>query len=320
MLFKNIFLSLRLFWNSIFAGMKYANNIMTTSQEDMDDYSIEINKAQNGGGVFKDILEQRVTKEVEELRYCSYKIARESKKYQYIGNGKAKKKDNNQLSEKHVPVDESDDLPIVLIQDNSLICEDVLTTLKEVNEHNKKSIVGNYTLKIKRDCTPRFLIESYITKIVVKSAEQNYVLDLYCSKYPRQFNTRKDKPFLTELLKIQSGAIRHSDILDFEEISFITNNAWGVDDWFKFSFKDFELFGILEYDGNYVIRLGCQSSVFQENLIDKIYSQSAEEKYSVNAPKENNTIDISVLNQRNIIVPDKSLLDNLENIEFKLDN
>ena len=67
-------------------------------------------------------------------------------------------------------------------------------------------------------------------------------------------------------------------MLDFNELSFVSNNAWGVDDWFRFSFVDFELYDIIEYDGNYIIRLGCQSNIFMENLLDKIYSESAENK------------------------------------------
>ena len=125
---------------------------------------------------------------------------------------------------------------------------------------------NKYTLKIDRKLHSRFLIENYIRKIVVKQAEENYVIDLYCSKYPRQFKERIDKPFLREINGIKEGIIRNSDILEFNEISFITFNAWGVDDWTKFTFTDFEFYKIIEFDGNYIIKLIMIIKNFRKRL------------------------------------------------------
>ena len=137
--FNKIYRYLRLFWSSLFLGMKGVNSVLTTNKKTQDGVSVEVND-DAGGGVFKDILEERVTQEVEELRYTSYKVANESKKYRYIGNGKVIKKTESQLSERHGSIDESDNLPLILIQDNSRICEDVLTTLKEINNKDDKKI------------------------------------------------------------------------------------------------------------------------------------------------------------------------------------
>ena len=212
-------------------------------------------------------------------------------------------------------------LPVILIQDNNVICEDVLTSLNEVNKKDNKKIFHDYNIKIKREIFPRFRIESYVKKLVLKQSDGNYVIDLYCSKYPRQFSEKKDKPFLSELNRIKSGIIRNSDILDFKELSFVSNNAWGVDDWFRFSFVDFELYDIIEYDGNYIIRLGCQSSIFMENLLDKIYSDSAENKYKTKQAKKNIIYDFSSCAQNeNYTVQDNIDLDSLENITFSIEN
>jgi len=301
--------------------MRNADVMMTSNQKTHDGSGFEIPDNAGGGGVFKDILEEKVTQEVEELRYTSYRVANESKKYRYVGNGKAVKKTESQLAERHVDVEESDDLPIILIQDNGVICEDVYTSLKEVGKKNNKKNFHDHTIKIKRDIFPRFLIENYIRKIVLKQADGNYVIDLYCSKYPSQFNEKKDRAFITELKNIQSGKIRNSDVLDFTEISFVTTNAWGVDDWFKCSFNEFEYYDILEFDGNYVIRLGCQSTVFMENLLDKVYSQSAEEKYANKEARENVVLDfIDYTKQQSYDVPSSINLEALENVTFPIEN
>ena len=145
--------------------MKGVENVISTNQN-TDGSGFEVSDDGNGG-VFKDILEEKVTQEVKELCYTSYKVANEAKKYRYIGNGKVIKKTESQLAEKHGLIDESDNLPIVLIQDNNLICEDVLTILKEVDNKNNKKVFNEYTIKIKRDLFPRFLIENYIKKLVL---------------------------------------------------------------------------------------------------------------------------------------------------------
>jgi hypothetical protein len=317
---KKIYRYIQLFWHSLFFGMKGVDSVLTTNHKSQNGFSVEA-PDDSGGGVFKDILEQKVTQEVEELRYASYKVAKESKKYRYIGNGKVVKKTETQLSEKHGSIDESDNLPLILIQDNSLICESVLTSLSEVNKKENKKIFHDYNIKIKRDILPRFRIENYVKKLVLKQSDGNYVIDLYCSKYPGQFSERKDRPFLSELERVKNGVVRNSDIFDFNEISFVTSNAWGVDDWFRFSFIDFELYDIFEYDGNYIIRLGCQSNVFMENLLDKVYSESAEKKYEIKEAKENVVIDFNVYtNTDNYKIQDDINLDNLENIVFSIEN
>lgn len=311
---------IKLFWHALFWGMKGVDSLLTTNQKTQGGSAFEVSD-DAGGGVFKDILEQKVTQEVQELRYTSYKVAKESKKYRYVGNGKVVKKSESQLSEKHGSIDETDNLPIILIQDSTLICEDVLTSLNEVNNTNSKKVFHDYTIKIERDCMPRFRIENYVKKLVLKQADGNYVLDLYCSKYPSQFSEKKDRAFLSELKRIKDGMVRNSDILDFQRLSFVTTNAWGVDDWFKFSFNDFELDDISEYDGNYIIRLGCQASIFMENLLDKIYSESAEKKYENKEAKENVVIDFNAYNQMDSYdIPDTINLDDLENVKFSIDN
>ena len=319
-MFKRIYTYLQLFWHSIFFGMKGVDSLLTSNQKPEGSSAFEVSD-DAGGGVFKDILEQKVTQEVEELRYTSYKVARESKKYRYLGNGKVKKKTSSQLSEKHGSIDESDGLPVILIQDNALICEDVLTTLNEVNEKNSKKIYHDYNIKVKRNILPRFRIESYVKKLVLKESDGNYVLDLYCSKYPSQFSEKKDRAFLSELKRIQTGKIRSSDVLEFQEISFISTNAWGVDDWNRFSFNDFELYDIIEFDGNFIIRLGCQANVFMENLIDKLYSESAEEKYKTKSVRENVIIDFnSYIAKNDYTISDNIDLDALENVKFSIEN
>lgn len=317
---NKIYNKFKLFWYSLFMGMKSVDSIMTNNQKTQDGSGYEVSD-NAGGGVFKDILEEKVTQEVQELRYASYEVAKQSKKYRYIGNGKVVKKTDNQLIQKHGILEESDNLPIILIQDNNLICQDVLSTLNEVNNDKNKNYFNDYNIKIKRSLFPRFLIEKYIKKLVLKQSDGNYVIDLYCSKYPSQFSEKKDKAFLSEIKRIKDGIIKNSDILDFDEIKFVTSNAWGIDDWYNFSFKEFEFYDILEFDGNYVIRFGCQSDVFMENILDKVYSETAVEKYENKSLRKNATIELTTFtNDNEYVIPKEIDLNALENIKFSIEN
>ena len=314
-LFYKILFYIRIFCKGLFIGIKSTDKLLTGNQKNINDSVFEVTD-DGGGGVYKDLLEQKVTHEVEELRYTSYIVANESKKYKYIGNGNAVKKSSSELSERHGFIDESDNLPIILIQDNSLVCESVSSILNEVNSKENKKIGSDFIIKIKRDSITRFKIEEYIRKIVLKQSEGNYVLDLYCSKYPKQFSERKDRPFLRELNKIKNREIKSSDILDFNEISFITQNAWGIDDYYQFSFNDFEFYDIIEFDGNYIIRFGCQ--LFMKNLLDEIYSKSADEKYQKKEMRKNVVFDITAYNRESEIYDID--LNSLKEIKFSLEN
>lgn len=317
---NKIYNNFKLFWYSLFMGMKSVDSIMTNNQKTQDGSGYEVSDSA-GGGVFKDILEEKVTQEVQELRYASYEVAKQSKKYRYIGNGKVVKKTDNQLIQKHGILEESDNLPIILIQDNNLICQDVLSILNEVNNDKNKNYFNEYNIKIKRSLFPRFLIEKYVKKLVLKQSDGNYVIDLYCSKYPSQFSEKKDKAFLSEIKRIKDGIIKNSDILDFDEIKFVTSNAWGIDDWYNFSFKEFEFYDILEFDGNYVIRFGCQSDVFMENILDKVYSETAVEKYENKSLRKNATIELTTFtNDNEYVIPKEIDLNALENIKFSIEN
>jgi hypothetical protein len=78
----------------------------------------------NDKRVAKHLLKGEITQEVEELRYRTYKIDKESNKYDYVGHGVAVKKDEKKPNN-----------IIRFSQENKLICSDILTELKHVNNY-----------------------------------------------------------------------------------------------------------------------------------------------------------------------------------------
>ena len=138
-LLKKIWLDARLMWNSLFYGMKAADTVINAQTGTEDD--AEIHKQVRKGGVFNDLIEQKVTKEVEEIRDKNYRILREADKYtagdlvmteeeiinengekEVVVNfkGGMKKKTKEDFL-RHPPVFEKEGFYLRLIQDNKFI-------------------------------------------------------------------------------------------------------------------------------------------------------------------------------------------------------
>ena len=83
----------RFFYNLLYSlpfGMKAADELLST-QTINDDVGIVESIRQNR--LSEGLINGEVTQQVEELRYRDYKVYRESKKYKYLGDGIAIKKD-----------------------------------------------------------------------------------------------------------------------------------------------------------------------------------------------------------------------------------
>ena len=111
-------------------GLKAADTEIMGSSISGDGNDTVINQQVNDNRVAKHLLKGEITQEVEELRYRTSKVERETDKYEYIGNGMAVKKEEKN----------SNDI-IKFSQENKLICDDVLTELKRVMRMGLKTIL-----------------------------------------------------------------------------------------------------------------------------------------------------------------------------------
>ena len=75
---KKLSANARILWHSLFYGMKAADVAMQ-SQASGEEGGTEINQKVKPTGAFADMLEQKVTKEVEELRDSYCKIVADAK-------------------------------------------------------------------------------------------------------------------------------------------------------------------------------------------------------------------------------------------------
>lgn len=277
---KGFWIKVKGFFTALFYGMKATEDIAFHQTGVNSSEGITITKHVQDNRVSKALLKGEVTQEVQELRYRTYKVDKESRLYEYYSPTLAIK--TNKQDNKFLLYDNRDGLELITVQPNDIIVETVEEVLEQVGGRGKRS---EHRIKIKRNFTPRFKIEEYITRLDVKKLDDTHViLDMYVSKYPNDKDF-KSKGFVREIEKIRDEKIK-SDILDYEEISFITKHAYRMDDMVKFVFNNIRFREVVEFDGHYIVRF--KASV-KKDVIDytKIYyCKSMDEKYKNNERKD----------------------------------
>lgn len=283
--FEKCYIWFRMFFASLFRGMKAADNIMTTGSKEAEEaVNSGIEQAMETNNVLQDLLRGELTQEVMELRHEMYHVERESKKYRYVGGGQAEKR--NRMFEPTVPVEKSDGLDVWIIQDNNIVVQDVDTSMENSAGFSHARRENEYTLKFKYKFDPRFKIDSFTTKIVLKKLddEGSVVFDLYFTKYTNKIEY-VTKLFHSEMERIFAGSNK-SDILDFESVSFTSKAAYGVDDLVEFEVHKDTFDDALEFDGSYVLRF-TGKVVNKHDIVDDFYCKEADENFKNHAPRKN---------------------------------
>lgn len=271
----------RFFYNLFYSlpfGLKAADELLST-QTINDDVGVVETIRQNR--LSEGLIKGEVTQQVEELRYRDYKVYRESKKYKYLGDGIAIKKDIRNRSGK-----------LKFTQENKLITNTVLDELKRVD--NKTYSKEEYTLNIHYKETVRFPLEKYCKKFEFCSNNSPYDSSAYMSfTFSKEIDSNNPYSkhfidFLNEMIKNGNGYGRcneYNDNIDF--ISFTTYKADMEDDYVNYIVKNAYGGQLSEYDGEYHMYFFFQS--FERvDLTDKFYNESLEKKYQNKEKKENN--------------------------------
>lgn len=323
---KRLGTDFRLLWHSLFYGLRAADETMTaqTSGEN----GIEINKQVKPGGVFSDMLEQKVTKEVEEMRDKYYRVVREADKYkpgdltmsidengEITFSGGVKKKTVADFI-KHSPVYETKDTTLITIQDNKHF-------EKEVSIDNVYTPSGLYdydtTITVEYGFTPRFNLEKFVKKVVVRKGndpERSFV-DLYLPTEASQFG-KIDAILISNLFAIFNEKNFRSDILDIDKIYWYSDKAWNCEEFCSFIYDDVKPSDVNIFDGSFVFTFDCHTVDEKKDLAEKFKTKELDEKYEKEAPKKNTT-DIFAINRKNEREKKKEIdLDNLGASEIKI--
>lgn len=298
-LFTKFFNEFKIWVHSLAAATKNVET-QTLSQVNVDSVEGGINVVQDvNQGVHelaKALLRGELTEEVKQLRYRNYKVDREAKKYKYFSPTLALKKKEGK-DNKFISFDKSDGLEVITIQYNYAISEDVLDAIKQI-ENGGRGKKTKYKFEFKRDFIPRFRMEEFAKKVVVKRLDETHaILDFYFSKYPERFFRRSDdksfrsKVFIHEIESIRDKGIK-SDMLDVEELRFVTNHAYKQDDLMEFVFKNIMFREVAEFDGDYILRFKASIEHDGIDLTAAFYNKEMAEKYE-NKEKKELVLDVS---------------------------
>lgn len=133
-------------------------------------------------------------------------------------------------------------------------------------------------IKVTRNIRPKFEIEDYTKKMIVREIEgDERLLEFYVSIYPDEYN-RKSRFFLSELQKAMKNP-RASDSLDIEGVNYITQNTMGASDYELYEYVITGVHKIVEFDGHYVIKFKANVTINGDNIIDKFRELDLDERY-----------------------------------------
>lgn len=235
--------------------------------------------------VAKHLLKGEVTQEVEELRYRTYKVANESEKYKYVGNGVAfKNEDDTKKSDVRTKYN--------VTQENKIICSSILKELQHVDNYGTEE----YRVEIMYNDVVRFKLERYAHTINVKIDETKNIIETTL-----RFWKNRDKydatsgaflNALKEAIEIKNEyAISRNEILSsIESISFSTYKASGDEDFVTYAFTEgCKYLEGFETKDEYILTFSWDSYIrVPLKPEEKYYSKTMDEKYRTNARKKVN--------------------------------
>ena len=243
-MFKDLKRRTRIGFNSLFMGLKGGDKVITqTANFGSDNTSIvQENKVDS---VFQDMIDEKETQRAVEMRDAYYRVLREADKYEVTINGRFEDEDGNEIEDsnitatavkrnktllKRIDVYNPENLKIEVIQDIKLIPKqsNFAFGLEELTSSEHDLYIPSVI--IERDFIPRFEIERYANKIVVREiGSGKYYLDIYSTIYASQFG-EVDALFIAELNRLREQDIKRSDTTSFLTLKFVSDKAFGVED------------------------------------------------------------------------------------------
>jgi hypothetical protein len=246
------------------------------------------------GTLVDSLLHGEVTQEVKNLRWRTYKILKETQSADIIFNGVDENglpiytivKKNAKKGLAKIKIDSFDDYKLELVVDNSEISNSVT---EAINDLLKDGIIGGVEyfatnkgdnpIKIKRIAMPRFCIERYTKKLNVRKInKKKKLLEFYISKYTNEYNVNANL-FLKEINKVIKNGSHGISFLELDEVSFISNNTAGTNDFLYYSYGNLSFDKIIEFNGHYVIKFFADVNNDGDDILLEYIEPELDKKY-----------------------------------------
>ena len=180
---------------------------------------------------------------------------------------------NDVMDNKHIEIFNK---PTINLDEEGLI---ISATHGEIN--GKEYYITNKTenpIIISSENSRRFFLERFTKKLNVRYISENEkLLEFYVSMYPDTYN-RTSRLFISEIKKIINDN-KKSDIIDINNVDFITYKAIGVNDFLEYKYEIQSFDKIIEYNGSYVIKFIAKPIINGEDITVKFIQDELENKY-----------------------------------------
>ena len=232
-------------------GAKNADIEMTGQVSSID--AKEIQQAQQSN-VLNDILDGKLTKQVQEYRYRHYAILREASR-------KMRSKERRELTD--LVVDPYDLYEVEM----GIITKNVNAGLIE-NNVNKK-----YTNIVIENPSTNISIERFSEKLIVRNINNEYkLIEIWFNK--SQAYDPETEAFMHKMRALVK-APEVSPLINIHKIGFLTQSAYGVDDFLYYEYDIKSLFKVVDYKNHYILKYVAIPLINGEDILDKFYDKDA---------------------------------------------
>lgn len=261
-------------------GMKAADDEIFAQKASSNSDNVGIHQVVQQNSLSRDLRKGEVTQQVEELRYRTYAVERESNKYEYLGDGVAVKKDVKEFNINNFHI----------IQENKLYCKSINDEMKRVD--TKEYSEDNFTLTIVYDSIPKFKLEKFCTYFELDVDEYKASFIMRFLNIPTKGDI-SSYSFIKELEYFSKNISKEHDFKNINLIDFVTYKCIGDEDCVRYTLNDVSLDSIIYSSDNKECVLTYNVRYYnREDLTSKFYSKTMDEKYK-NKTKKEMTLDFS---------------------------
>jgi len=263
-------------------------NILSQNKQPGNDSNSQ-HKKMEASDLLNALLRGEVNQEVRDLRWRMYKVLLASDDLTVSEDGVSKK--DNTVTLKKIKSDDTDSYPVKYVVNDLIVDSELFKVLDKLSEGVTMSGYEAETLHqqeplvtINREFIPRFQIEKYTKRLIVKEIDKESVLlEFYVSKYPNH-NDRKHNFFISELNRVINGAKPLE--IEFTSINLTSYKFIGVKNFLSFKYDKIVFDKITEYDGNYVIKYKGNVLVDGDDMIAEFKEEALEKLYEEKAPRK----------------------------------
>jgi len=284
-------------------------------------------KSHKEGMLSHDLMQGKVTQQVQELRWRMYRVIQESEDWKKIHSPKLNDKgelmydeDGNVIVDTttmgelrkrplhtRVVADPFDDYKLEMIVNNEDITlsssnifemfgtdgvdipehlgvreDDEVGEVKTIGEIKGKDLESHTKSEkpiiVYRELRSRFEIEKYAKKLYIRDIDgENKLLEFYLSRYPDEFDG-KTRLLINEIKRAMDKP-NMCDMLDIQEIGFISYNTAGVKDFHEYQYQILNFDKIVEHNEFFIIKFKAKVAVDGDDILEKYRNEVLDEKY-----------------------------------------